>query len=64
VVPQVAEGVDLPVYAATVAGLVIWEADGIGQVRPFSPSYPSTSSWAEEGLPEEKSMCGRREGAM
>jgi hypothetical protein len=31
VVPQVAEGVDLPVGAVTVAGLVIWEADGIVQ---------------------------------
>jgi hypothetical protein len=31
VVPQVAEGVDLLVGAVTVAGLVIWEADGIGQ---------------------------------
>jgi hypothetical protein len=31
VVPQVAEGVNLLVGAVTVAGLVIWEADGIGQ---------------------------------
>jgi hypothetical protein len=30
-VPQVAEGIDLPVRAVKVAGLVIWEADGISQ---------------------------------
>jgi hypothetical protein len=30
-VPLVAEGIDLPVRAVNVAGLVIWEADGIGQ---------------------------------
>jgi hypothetical protein len=43
----VAEGIDLAVDAATVAGLVIWEADGIGQERPFSPILPgpSPSSW-------------------
>jgi hypothetical protein len=40
VVLQVAEGVDLVVDAATVAGLVIWEADSIGQEQPFSPILP------------------------
>jgi hypothetical protein len=40
VVLQVAEGVDLVVDAATVAGLVIWEANGIGPEQPFSPILP------------------------
>jgi hypothetical protein len=40
VVLQVAEGVDLVVDAATVAGLVTWEADSIGQEQPFSPILP------------------------
>jgi hypothetical protein len=37
VVPQVAEGVDLPVGAVTVAGLVIWEADGSSGHFPQPP---------------------------
>jgi hypothetical protein len=51
---QVAEGFNLVVDAVTVAGLVIWEADSIGQERPFSPILPVVASWLEpnhKGIP-------------
>jgi hypothetical protein len=67
VVLQVAEGVDLVVDAATVAGLVIWEANGFGPEQPFSPILPiavllvRTKSQGESGL--EQSINERQKDA-